>query len=170
MGARPFYEVFMKLLFFRIAFAVFCSTGISRAANLTTTVVQPGGNNWNALIWKTNGAGTAVGPPVPGNTYETVFNGVTIGNGAASTRIRNPAASGIQTFTGDSLIMDTNSELRAKQAGAILDFPGVGGNPGLILNGGMLNGGDDSTFPISGRIQVLSQSYISHGANGGGGG
>jgi len=28
----------------------------------------------------------------------------------------------------------------------------------------------DATFPISGRIQVQSQSYISHGANGGGGG
>jgi hypothetical protein len=160
----------MKLLLFRAALAVFCTIGISRAANLTTTVVQPGGNNWNLLIWKTNGTGTAVGPPVPGNTYETVFNGVTIGNGAASTRIRNPAASGIQTFPGDSLMMDTNSELRAKQPGATLDFPGVGGNPGLILNGGLLNGGDDTTFPITGRIQVVAQSYISHGANGGGGG
>jgi len=159
----------MKLLLFRTALAVLCSIGISRAANLTTTVVQPGGNNWSGLIWKTNGTGTAVGPG-PGNTYETVFNGVTIGNGSGNTRIRNPAASGIQTFPGDWLMMDTNSELRAKQPGATLDFPGVGGNPGLILNGGMLNGGDDATFPITGRIQVLDQSYISHGANGGGGG
>jgi hypothetical protein len=160
----------MKLLLFRIALAILCSSGISRAANLTTTVVQPGGNNWSALIWKTNGTGTAVGPPVAGNTYECVSNGVTIGNGANNTRIRNPAASGIQTFPGDWLMMDTNSELRAKQAGATLDFPGVGGNPGLILNGGMLNGGDDANFPITGRIQILAQSYISHGANGGGGG
>jgi len=67
------------------------------------------------------------------------------------------------------LTMYTNTELRAKQVGASLNFPGVAGNPGLILNGGMLNGGDDTTFPISGSIQVLSQSYISHGANGGGG-
>jgi len=159
----------MQLLY-RIILATLCSLGISRAANLTTTVVQPAGNNWNGAIWKTNGAGTAVGPPVAGNSYETVFNGVVIGNGAANTRIRNPAAAGIQTFSGDSLIIDTNSELRAKQSGATLDFPGVGGNPGLVLNGGMLNGGDDAIFPISGRIQVLSQSYISHGANGGGGG
>jgi hypothetical protein len=160
----------MKVLFFRATLAVLCSSGISQAANLTTTVVQPGGNNWNGLIWKTNGAGTAVGPPVPGNTYQAVSNGVTIGNGANNTRIRNPAASGIQTFPGDSLTMDTNSELRAKQPGATLDFPGVGGNPGLILNGGLLNGGDDATFPITGRIAVVVQSYISHGANGGGGG
>src|SRR5437879_9092821 len=137
--------MFSMKLFFRILIATLCSCSISYAANLTTTVVQPGGTNWNAVIWKTNGTGTAVGPPVPCNTYETVFNGVTIGNGAANTRIRNPAASGIQTFPGDWLMMDTNSELRAKQPGATLDFPGVGGNPGLILNGGMLNDGDDAT-------------------------
>jgi len=159
----------MKLLF-RTVLAGLCGLGVSHAANLTTTAVQSAGNNWNGAIWKTNGIGTAAGPPVPGNTYETVFNGVAIGNGANNTRIRNPAATGVQTFAGDSLMMDTNSELRSKQAGAILDFPGSGGNPGLILNGGMLNGGDDGTFPITGRIQVLSQSYISHGANGGGGG
>jgi hypothetical protein len=157
-------------LFLRSLIAALFSFGILHAASLTTTVVQSAGNNWNGVIWKTNGTGTAVGPPVPGNTYETIFNGISIGNGAANTRIRNPAIAGVQTFPGDSLMMDTNSELRAKQAGATLDFPGVGGSPGFILNGGMLNGGDDSTFPITGRIQVLSQSYISHGANGGGGG
>jgi hypothetical protein len=137
--------------------------------NLTTTSVQAGGANWTAAIWKTNGTGTAVSP-VAGNTYQTIFNGTSIGNGSSNTRIRNPAAAGIQTFPGDSLRMDTNTELRAKQPGAVLNFPGVGGNPGLILNGGMLNGGDDTTFPIAGKVQVVSQSYISHGANGGGGG
>src|ERR1044071_5349857 len=145
------------------------------AANLTTTSVQPGGNNWIASIWKTNSPGMATNAaagvaPVAGNTYETVFNGTTIGNGLNNTRIRNPAAAGVQTFPGDSLTMYTNTELRAKQVGASLNFPGIGGNPGLILNGGMLNGGDDTTFPIIGNIQVLSQSYISHGAGGGGGG
>jgi hypothetical protein len=140
-----------------------------RAANLTTTTVQASGANWTGLIWKTNGAGAAVAP-VSGNTYECVFNGTSIGNSVNNTRLRNPTAAGLQTFPGDSLMMDTNSELRAKTAGAILNFPGVSGNPGLILNGGLLNAGDDATFAISGKVQVISQSYISHGANGGGGG
>jgi hypothetical protein len=108
--------------------------------------------------------------PVAGNTYQTVFNGTSIGTGTSNTRIRNPASAGVQTFPGDSLKMDTNTELRAKQAGAILSFPGVNGSPGLVLNGGMLNGGDDATFTITGAIQVVSQSYISHGLSGGGGG
>ncbi|MDB6108510.1 MAG: CotH protein, partial [Pedosphaera sp.] len=143
--------------------------GTAQAANLTTTNVQASSANWTAVIWKTNGAGV-VAAPVSGNTYESVFNGNFIGNGANNTRLRNPAAAGVQTFPGDSLTLDANTELRAKTSGAILNFPGIGGNPGLILNGGMLNAGDDATFTISGTVQVVSQSYISHGANGGGGG
>jgi hypothetical protein len=139
------------------------------AANLTTTTVQAAGQDWIVAIWKTNGTGAAVSPKA-GNTYQTLFNGTSIGNGANSTRIRNPATAGLQTFPGDWLKMDTNTELRAKQPGAILNFPGVDGNPGLILNGGMLNGGDDTTFPVSGVIQVVAQSYVSQGLNGGGGG
>jgi hypothetical protein len=142
--------------------------------NLLTTSVQASGANWTAAIWKTNnGAGVGVGTavaPVAGNAYEMVFNGLSISNGAASTRVRNPATAGVQTFPGDSFIMDTNTELRGKGVGAILNFPGVGGSPGLILNGGMLNAGDDTTFAVTGRVQVVRQSYISNGANGGGGG
>jgi len=154
---------------------LFLLSETSQAANLTTTNVQASGQNWTAAIWKTNSTGmatnTAAGlAPVIANTYETVFNGISIGNGVASTRIRNPATAGTQTFPGASLTLYTNTELRGKQSGAVLDFPGVGGNPGLILAGGLLNGGDDATFPVTGRIQVQSQSYISHGANGGGGG
>src|ERR1035438_6854413 len=137
--------------------------------NLTTTTVQAAGQNWTAAIWRTNGVGTTMSP-MAGNTYQTVFNGTSIGSGTSNTRIRNPASAGMQTFPGDSLKMDTNTELRAKQAGAILSFPGVNGSPGLILNGGMLNGGDDATFTITGAVQVVSQSYISHGLSGGGGG
>ena len=142
---------------------------IAHADNCTTTNVQGAGANWTAAIWKTNGAGTAAAPNAA-NTYRMIFNGISIGNGAASTRVRNPATAGTQTFAGVSLTVDTNAELRAKQSGAILNFPGVGGNPGLILNGGMLNAGDDATFSITGSILVNNQSYISHGANGGGGG
>lgn len=156
------------------AIAAFDPGVMARADNLTTTSVQASGQNWTAAIWKTNSPGVATNTaasvaPVAGNSYEEVFNGVAIGNSTANTRVRNPATAGTQTFPGDSLTIYTNTELRAKQSGAILNFPGTGGNPGLILNGGMLNGGDDATFPISGNIQIARQSYISHGANGGGG-
>jgi hypothetical protein len=153
-----------------------CSAVSSHAGtNLLTTNVVASGSSWSSpAIWKTNnGAGVPIGTavtPIAGNTYAMIANSLSISNGANNTRVRNPAVAGVQTFPGDSLTMNTNTELRAKGVGAILNFPGVGGNPGLILNGGMLNGGDDTTFGVTGRVQVAAQSYISHGANGGGGG
>ncbi|HWH70332.1 MAG TPA: hypothetical protein VNT26_13180, partial [Candidatus Sulfotelmatobacter sp.] len=153
------------------ALALACLPNSSLAANLTTSVTQAAGDHWNLAIWKTNGTGTAV-VPVAGNTYELIFNGTPIGDATANTRLRNPTTGigTIRTFPGDSLTLNTNTELRAKGAGIILNFPGVGANPGLILNGGMLNGGDDTTFVITGKVKLASQSYISHGASGGGGG
>src|SRR4051794_10299379 len=105
-----------------------------QAANFTTVISQPGGQNWTGTIWDP-------GPTAPaaGNTYECIDNGTPFGNGLANTRIRNPASAGVQTFPGDSLTLNTNTEIRAKASGAILNFPGVGGKPGLILNGGVLN-------------------------------
>src|SRR5436190_16881396 len=111
--------------------AQFCFC-VAHAANLTTTSSQGAGENWTLAIWKTNGTGLALSPAA-GHTYECVSNGVAFGNNKNNTRIRNPASTGLQTFPGDSLTLNTNTEIRAKQAGAILDFPGVGGNPGLIL-------------------------------------
>src|SRR5581483_3232264 len=87
-------------------------------ADLLTTNVQASGANWTAAIWRTNnGSGVPTGPalsPVAGNTYEEVFNGTLNGNSTANTRVRNPAAVGVQTFAGDSLTLNTNTELRAK--------------------------------------------------------
>src|SRR5262249_31192083 len=141
---------------------------------LTTTNVEPQGSDWNTAIWKTNGTGTAVAP-VAGNNYVAIFNGTGIGNGLNNTRIRSPAVSGTVTFAGNVLILNTNTELRTKGTPpTTLNFPGVGGNPGLILNGGLLNNGDNTSptvATITGSIQVLGRSYISaQGANGGGGG
>src|SRR4051794_8879515 len=105
----------------------------ARAASFTTVVVQPGGQNWGGAIWD-----PGLVAPSAGNTYETLENGVPFGSNQANTRIRNPAAVGVQTFPGDSLTLNTNTEIRAKQPGAILNFPGTNGNPGLILKGGVL--------------------------------
>jgi uncharacterized repeat protein (TIGR03806 family) len=141
---------------------------------LTTTNVEPQGSDWTASIWQTNGTGTAVAP-VAGNNYAMVFNGTSIGNGLNNTRIRSPGVSGDITFAGNSLTVNTNTELRAKGVPPVTNnFPGVGGNPGLILNGGLLNDGDNTSptvTTITGSIEILGQSYNSaQGANGGGGG
>lgn len=138
------------------------------AAELTTTNVQASGQNWTAAIWKTNAASTNFFSPTAGNTYRCISNGIAFGNGRSNTRIRNPTATGVQTFPGDMLTLNTNTELRLKQAGAILNFPGVSGNPGLVLNGGVLNPSDDTVFVITGKVQVAAQSYICPGDNGGG--
>src|SRR6266436_2569536 len=85
---------------------------VSRAANLTTTNIVPAnGPSWSSpAIWKTNSPGMATNAsssfqtPVIQNTYEMVQNGTnTIGNGLNNTRVRNPQASGLQTFPGASL-------------------------------------------------------------------
>lgn len=152
------------------------SSQVSATPNipLTTTNVEPQGSDWTAAIWQTNGMGTAVAP-VAGNNYVAIFNGTSVGNGLNNTRIRSPAVSGTVTFAGNSLTLNTNTELRTKGTPpTTFNFPGVGGNPGLILNGGLLNDGDN-TLPtvvtITGNIQVIGQSYNSaQGENGGGGG
>jgi len=143
-----------------------------QAANFTTTVSEGSGNNWNLNnnvgIWQPGNA-----TPTAGNTYECLGNGVgfgatATGGAVANTRIRNPATAGVQTFAGDSLKLNADTEIRAKQVGAILNFPGVGGNPGLILNGGALNAGDDTVFQITGSMEVTATSYIVPADNGAG--
>jgi mono/diheme cytochrome c family protein len=142
--------------------------------NLTTMAVEAAGTDWTAAIWQTNGTGLAVAP-VAGDICTCLTDGTTYGNNTANTRIRNPAAAGVHTFPGNSLTLNANCELRAKggtigESNVILNFPGVNGQPGLILNGGILNGGDDGTYAITGNIQVASPSFICNGTNGGGGG
>lgn len=148
----------------------------ARAANLTSTNVVNDSAGWNAAqIWKTNGAGPGVTGPVPGNTYQCVFNGVFFGNNTGNTRLRNLYSAGsplLQTFPGDSLTLNANTEFRFKRIDQnnvpTVHFPGVGGNPGLILDGGILNVGDDAIIPLTGAIRIASQSYICPGDVGGG--
>jgi hypothetical protein len=119
-------------------------------AALTTSVVQAlaDTNHWNAPIWDP-------GPvsPTAGNTYEVL----------AGARVRSPngtVASGGnglagQTFTfpGDALIL--SGELRLKQNfnDPIFNFPGVGGNAGLVFNGGILNDGEERIMTIAGLVE-----------------
>jgi hypothetical protein len=159
----------IPLIFFCCALACLPYASQAQEPNYTSTQTVSSGNSWNGNYWQLNGAGALVGPPTAGNTYELVSNGTAFGNSAANTRTRNPAVTGVQTFPGDSLTLDANTELRMKNNGSILNFPGVNGNPGLILNGGVINVGDDGNFPITGSIEVAAQSYLCPGNNGGGG-
>lgn len=148
----------------------------SHSANLTTTNEVGANTGWNtANIWKTNGTGAATTGVFPGNTYACVFNGIAFGDSAHNTRLRNLYASTspmLQTFPGDSLTLNPDTEFRFKRISSTaiptVNFPGVGGAAGLILNGGVLNTGDDGTFSITGIIRVDAQSYIANGNNGGG--
>ncbi|HEY3763193.1 MAG TPA: PKD domain-containing protein [Verrucomicrobiae bacterium] len=140
---------------------------ISRGqTNLTTIKAQGSGSNWGQAIWVTNAPGTYLNTtpllaPVAGNTYEEVFNGTYLQYGNINnTRLRNPTGSGTsQTFPGDSLTIDTNCEIRFKDVTGLTspypaNFPGVSGNPGLILNGGLLDDGDNGTWNIQGSIEI----------------
>src|SRR5262249_28994311 len=114
-------------------------TGHAAGTNLITKTSQGAGAAWTATIWTTNnGTGNGVGAavaPIAGNTYTEITNGTAFGNNTGNTRTRNPVVSGVTTFLGDSLTLTTNTDIRFKTAtGLICNFPGVGGNPGLILS------------------------------------
>ncbi len=143
-----------------------------------TTANQGGspGNSWaSSVIWKLNGTNTAVAASA-GNTYEAQSNGTKLGNGTATTLLRNPYSAGtpnIATFPGDSLILDTNTQVRFKflsTTGAspwglpyaipTNNFPGANGLPGLVLNGGCLNNGDSGPTDIH---TILGTIYANPG-------
>lgn len=155
--------------------SVACLPKTSHAANLTTAVSQGGGHGWTEPIWQTNGTGAFVSA-MRGNTYECVNDGITIvGNSTRITRLRTPLdRSAVETFPGDSLKLDPYTEIRFKNSNPekdslpptpVYDFPGVNGDAGLILEGGMLNTGDNPVAPatnmvIAGKIRVDALSYI----------
>src|SRR6185436_10592755 len=115
-----------------------CASISARAALFVTKASQGSGTAWTAAIWS-NPPNTTVSAPAGGNTYELVFNNTVWANNTGNTRTRNPATDGLQTFPGDSLTLNTNTDIRFKRGAgtaAISDtisyFPGVGGAPGLI--------------------------------------
>ena len=93
-----------------------------QAANFTTATQQGTAASWSQAIWQPGAVA-----PTGGNTYVCVAGG-------NPTRVRNPASGsgdaviGVKTFPGDSLQLDSASEIRAKGVGNTLDFPGAGGN------------------------------------------
>ena len=77
---------------------------------------------------------------------------------------QNPLISGVQTFPGDSLTLDSGSQLMVMGfGGATLNFPGTNGNPGLILNGGSVVGTEEQSLMITGQISVVADSSFGRG-------
>jgi hypothetical protein len=158
----------MKLrLFLWVAILSGVVCDASFAAALTTTVVQANNDtsHWNAAIWDP-------GPvsPTAGDTCE-VFTGARVRTPNGTVASGGTGAPG-QTFTfpGDSLQLDgigfgvgTTGELRFKHSfdNTTFAFPGVNGNAGLILNGGMLNDGENRKPAITGAIRTLPGSLSS---------
>ena len=120
------------------------------AAHFTTTVAQPQNFDWFEPIWLPG--------PVPvsaGHTYQALEGAI----------IRNPISGSESTFPGDSLTLDPGSILRLKPPrGGVtttVNFPGVNGEPGLILNGGGVDPGTESTlFVVGGKVRVAADSFV----------
>ncbi len=153
-----------------------CLVGRDAGAATLITVTSMGAapTAWTNAIWKTTPTDSVSNAPAPGNTYVAISNGIPQTGNVNNTRLRNPAVDGTINFPGDSLTLTTNTDFRFKKGAAagppfpflsptVTRFPGVGGNPGLILDGGSLNPGDDATFPIAGSIRVLSDSLFGMG-------
>src|SRR5262249_38647863 len=119
-------------------------------------------------IW-TNSTITSPVSPSNGNAYGCVANGNPIANNTLATHVRTPVTNGsaIINFPGDSLTLNTNTILWCKRIAQpaslapLLNFPGASGNPGLIINGGVLFTADSGTvFTITGAVRVVGVAYL----------
>lgn len=139
----------------------------ARASHFTTSVSQGIPADWLDPVWEPGGVA-----PTAGHTYETIANGVRLGPASSYTRIRNPSAAsgdpavGLIVFPGNWLLVNADTELRLKGPGNIVEFRGVGGEPGLRLNGGALAPGggaspsDEGLITLTGRVSVVSTSVL----------
>jgi hypothetical protein len=133
-----------------IVFCIWWCGVVVHGAHFTTSISQAIGRDWNDPIW-------SPGPVTPtgGNSYEVLSGGL----------VRNPYVVPTSTFPGDSLQLDTGSIFRMKPPAdgvtTTVSFPGVGGGPGLILNGGGIDPGQVQTlFVVGGRMDVSADSFL----------
>ena len=170
---------FLRLTFPGLLGCALAAGGAEPLYTTTTTQTGSAGTSWaNSVIWSLNGTGPATAPAA-GNTYEAVFNGTALGSATATTLLRPPYSAGtpnIAVFPGDSLILDTNTQVRLKALSTsgtsaqglnyespTNSFPGANGLPGLVLNGGCLNVGDSGdAATILGTVQAApgTLSYL----------
>jgi hypothetical protein len=131
-------------------FLAFFTLAITSEAALYTTTSNSSYavSSWTDAIWQP-------GPttPVSGNTYEILAGGI----------VQNPPG-GSSIFPGDALTLDRGAKLWLNAISPTTSsFPGVNGNPGLILNGGKLQVGNTNTFTLDGQISVVANSLVNLG-------
>ena len=137
-------------------------------------VVEGIGADWNsANVWNPGGlpASTSAIFGNPGSSYEIVVG----------SRMRNPAATTYNAFPGAKLIVDGDGiienntlngvgEIRFKNsaAGAATDMLYYSTNyfSDLVLNGGQLNIGDNTTIVIQGQVTAATNSILYNSGNG----
>jgi len=147
---------------------------INFTLNYNGTPIQEGiGADWNnANVWNPGGlsaSNSVIGNP--GSTFEVVVG----------SRLRNPTATTNNFFPGTQLIVDGDGifengtlnnvgEIRFKNvaASALLTGGFVTTNyfPDLVLNGGQLNIGDNTTVNIQGQVTVTNNSILYAGGTG----
>jgi hypothetical protein len=145
-----------------ILFALPLAITASRADNFTTALSERDAvmevdasiiatSSWDTVVWQPGSVS-----PTPGNTYEILNGGF----------IWNPTTGGVQAFPGDSVTLDHAGALGVTgPADTTLNFPGVAGQPGLILNGGRLRAAQwpvGQSLTIAGQIYVAARSVIDY--------
>lgn len=137
--------------------------------NYGGTPIQEGvGSDWNnANVWNPSGLPASANP---GSTYELV----------AGSRMRNPAASIYNAFPGKTLTIDgdgvfengtVNSvgEIRFKNSNAGSSLAGgfytTNYFPNLVLNGGQINIGDNTTVVLQGQVTATANSILYAGGS-----
>jgi hypothetical protein len=133
----------------------------AQAANITLSLQQPGGLDWNSITnWSNSLSASDTVAADPAATFELL----------PGSRLRSPNNGTDDTFPGSVLTVDGSgvfvnnpaagaavSEIRFKQdatAGGRVTFPK------LVMNGGQLDAGNDGTVTISGEMDVLKNTPI----------
>jgi len=150
----------------------------SPATNFTlnyggSPIAESAGNDWNNVnVWNPIGLSAATSAfAYPGSSFELVVG----------SRLRNPAATTYNVFPGASLIVDGGgvfengtvgkvSEIRFKNSAAGSQLTGgfytTNYFPNLVLNGGQLNIGDNTTVVLQGQVTVATNSVIYNSGSG----
>ena len=138
--------------------------------NYGGTPIQEGvGSDWNnANVWNPGGLPASASP---GSSYELVVG----------SRLRNPAASTYNAFPGATLTVDgygvfenatvnNVGEIRFKNSAAGSSLAGgfytTNYFPNLVLNGGQLNIGDNTSVVIQGQVTAATNSILYAGGAG----
>ncbi len=133
--------------------------------NITMTIQQAAGNNWETgADWSDGQAASVSAAGKPGSTYEVL----------TGARLRTPEGPTVTNFPGDVLTLDGNavwnvnpaagaliSEIRFKQA----TYGTINGRVNfkrLIMNGGQLDAGNDGLLLLGGRIDVLTNAPVNN--------